>query len=253
MTWVFAALVTALRAGLGGFRCVHAGLLGDGPAAARRRRGSRRSWRSPRSRNWPSRRLKRLMAAGLPGQVGRRSTRCTAAAGSSAAALRALGLAYVVIIPCDYRVTLRRTRSSALTRPSPARCSSGGPAGTGRRAPATADWALTRHRGPAGVPADPPPARPAGEPVHVLPVLGAGRPAGDHDVFHHHRRPPLASRSRPPLLPVKRDLSFTAALLVLLPAFRRFLPGVVPSGRGCSSRAGGPCARGARASAARRR
>ena len=74
-----------------------------------------------------------------------------------------------------------------------------------------------------------------------------------------HRRPgvdrgqPVAHRSRPPLLSVKRDLSFTAALLVFLPAFGRFLPGVVPSGRGCSSRAGGPCARGARASAARRR
>ena len=80
------------------------------------------------------------------------------------------------------------------------------------------------------------------------------RPAGVAARADQGRREEMAGRSRPPLLPVKRDLTFTAALLVLLPAFRRFLPGVVvPSGRGCSSRAGGPCARGARASAVRRR
>ena len=56
VTWVFAALVTALRAGLGRLRRVHAGLLGEGPGDAGRRRGSRRAWRSPPSRSWPSRR-----------------------------------------------------------------------------------------------------------------------------------------------------------------------------------------------------
>ena len=110
---------------------------------------------------------------------------------------------------------------------------------------------VDRHRLPAALPADPPPPqdRRAGLPL----LLRARRAAADQDPADPRGRAALAGRSRPPLLPVKRDLSFTAALLVLLPAFRRFLPGVVPSGRGCSSRAGGPCARGARASAARRR
>ena len=110
---------------------------------------------------------------------------------------------------------------------------------------------LDRDRLAAAPPADPPPHphRRAG-----VPLLFHARGAAVHqDPADPRRRPALARRSRPPLLPVKRDLSFTAALLVRLPAFRRFLPGVVPSGRGCSSRAGGPCARGARASAARRR
>jgi hypothetical protein len=162
------------------------------------------------------------------------------------------GLAYVLIIPLrlpghhrgrhrDPRGCRRRGRRlrAALVR---------------HRVQGTADQRLgaDRHRPPAAVPADPPAAVAPG-PAHLLPVLGTRGQARHHDVLHHHRRAQVAGGSRPTLLPVKRDLSFTAALLVLLPAFRRFLPGVVPSGPGCSSRAGGPCARGARASAARRR
>ena len=157
--------------------------------------------------------------------------------------------------------------SDTVTMPEGGRA--GRRADRGRPGPGLAA-ALGRGRGarPARVRlgADPGPDRPEARPR----ALAAGppvaqRPGGDRLLRLlrappvQHRRPglgrgqPLAYRSRPPLLPVKRDLSFTAALLVLLPAFRRFLPGVVPSGRGCSSRAGGPCARGARASAARRR
>ena len=147
----------------------------------------------------------------------------------------------------------RRTRSPALTRRFRRGVRAAVLRERARRAPATRDWALLATADPREFLLIRRLPGPGQEPVHLLPVPGAGRPARDHDLLHHHRGPPLASRSRPPLLPVKRDLSFTAALLVLLPAFRRFLPGVVPSGRGCSSRAGGPCARGARASAARRR
>ena len=65
--------------------------------------------------------------------------------------------------------------------------------GNGSKGPRYSDWALTATAIPRPVPADPPPDLPPG-PVHLLPVLGAGRPAGDHDVLHHHRRAPLAGR-----------------------------------------------------------
>ena len=197
--------------------------------------------------------LERLMAAGLPRHVGRRRRGVRAQrrvprdmprrwrwpTSSSSPATTRSPSPKDTVIRADQAVTGRGVRA-AVVRERDER-------------PPLQRLGADRHRRPAGVPADPAAALPAEEPVHLLPVLGAGRPARHHDLLHHHRRAPLAGRSRPPLLPVKRDLSFTAALLVLLPAFRRFLPGVVPSGRGCSSRAGGPCARGARASAARRR
>ena len=250
VTWVFAALVTALGQAWADFDVYMPDCWATDPQR-RKKAGIPEKLAFATKPELAIAQVKRLMAAGVRAMWAAADEvygRC----GEFRAALRALGLAYVVIIPCDYRVTLakntviradqaiarRRVRAAVLRERD--------------ERPPLRRLGAARHRGPAGVPADPPPG-PAGEPVHVLPVLGAGRPAGDHDVFHHHRRPPLAGRSRPPLLPVKRDLSFTAALLVLLPAFGRFLPGVVPSGRGCSSRAGGPCARGARASAARRR
>ena len=53
-------------------------------------------------------------------------------------ALRALELAYVVIIPATTGSPSRQARSSALTRRYATRYSSGGRAGTGRKDPATA-------------------------------------------------------------------------------------------------------------------
>ena len=103
VTWVFAALVTALGQAWVDLD-VHAGLLGDGPAAEE-------EGRDPEKLAFATKpelaivQAKRLMAAGL---------RVTWAAadevygrcGEFRAALRVLGLSYVVIIPCDYRVTL---------------------------------------------------------------------------------------------------------------------------------------------------
>ena len=113
--------------------------------------------------------------------------------GEFRAALRALGLAYVVIIPCDYRVTLAKNKviraDEAVSRP----CSSGGRAGTGTKGPRYGDWALIATADPREFLLIRRLPGPGEEPVHVLPVLGAGRPARDHDLFHHHRRPPLAS------------------------------------------------------------
>ena len=164
------------------------------------------------------------------------------------------GQAYVLRVPsnfhphhcCGHEDDLRAGRHGAAE----ALPALGGPLrGQRLQGRAVVCLGVARHRQPAPPPAGPPPPedRRPGLPL----LLGARRAATDQGPAHPRRRAEMAGRSRPPLLPVKRDLSFTAALL--LPAFRRFLPGVVPSGRGCSSRAGGPCARGARASAARRR
>ena len=57
--------------------------------------------------------------------------------GEFRAALRALGLAYVVIIPCDYHVTFAKNKVIRADQANARRCSSGGPAGTARKAPAT--------------------------------------------------------------------------------------------------------------------
>ena len=89
----------------------------------------------------------------------------------------------------------RRTRSPALTRRFTRPCSRGGPAGTARKGPRYADWALLATKDPRRAPADPPPAGPGEEPVHVLPVPRGGRPPRDPDLFHHHRRPQVASRN----------------------------------------------------------
>ena len=164
------------------------------------------------------------------------------------------GQAYVLRVPSSFRLALAGGIMLTCKQAAAAAASSRGweirSAGTGSKGPRWYAWAwlatasarhhllIRRHLE-------------TGElafTTATCPKASRHRPPG------RSARPGCAGpRSRPPLLPVKRDLSFTAALLVLLPAFRRFLPGVVPSGRGCSSRAGGPCARGARASAARRR
>ena len=116
--------------------------------------------------------------------------------GEFRAALRALSLAYVVIIPCDYRITLAKDTVIRADQAIPrVPCSNAGPAGTGRKAPATADWALIAT-------ADPRefllirrfPDRDKNQYAFYL-CMGAGRPPRDHDLFHHHRRPQVASRN----------------------------------------------------------
>jgi len=90
--------------------------------------------------------------------------------------LRALSLAYVVIIPCDYRVTLAKDKVIRADEAIAGAVFERRSAGTGERPPYSG-WALTGPR-TRGVPADPPAARPREESVHVLPVLvPEGRPA----------------------------------------------------------------------------
>jgi hypothetical protein len=109
-----------------------------------------------------------------------------------------------------------------------------------------------RHRGPGRVPAGQE-TGPGEEPVHLLPMPRRARPPRDPELLRRDHGKPLAGGSRPPLLPVKLDPVFIPVPLVLVLRVYRFLPGAAPSGRGRSSRAGGSCARGARAAARRRR
>ncbi len=163
----------------------------------------------------------------------------------------ARGQAYVLRVPSNFTLPPGRGRQNDLRGgrqgAAEAQAALGDPLrGHRLQGPALVCLGVDRHRLPAAPPAGPPPPEDRGPGLPLL--LGARRAGHGQGPADPRRRAQMAGRSRPPLLPVKRDLSFTAALLVLLPAFRRFLPGVVPSGRGCSSRAGGPCARGARAS-----
>ena len=134
--------------------------------------------------------LERLLAAGLPArwaafdEVYGRSEKLREQAAKA-------GLAYVAIIPCDYQVTLpsgaviradEAVRDAAFERRS---------CGNGSKGPRYSDWAMTATsiegqslliRRLISRP----------EQLHFLSVLGAARPPGDHDLFHHHRRAPLA-------------------------------------------------------------
>ena len=109
------------------------------------------------------------------------------------------GLAYVAVIPRDFRITVPSGTVIKAEDAAGDAVFERRSCGNGAKGPRLADWALTRHRQPAAPPAHPPPALPPGQPG-LLPVLvPAGHP-GDHDVFHHHRRPQVASsskRSRP--------------------------------------------------------
>ena len=85
--------------------------------------------------------VKRLMAAGVRAMwaaAGEVYGRC----GEFRAALRALGLAYVVIIPCDYRVTLARNTVIRADQAIPHAVFERRSCGNGTKGPRYGDWAL---------------------------------------------------------------------------------------------------------------
>ena len=103
-------------------------------------------------------------------------------------------LAYVAVVPCDFRVTLP---SGAVIRADEAVRERGLRAALVRervQGPAVRGLGADRHQQPAALPAHPPPDLPPGRPG-LLPVLVAGGHPGDHDVLHHHRRPQVAGRT----------------------------------------------------------
>ena len=133
--------------------------------------------------------LKRLLGAGLPvkwaayDEVYGRSSELRRFCESR-------NLAYVAVVPCDFRVTLpsgavtcadqavRRRLRAALVRERV-------------QGPPVRGLGAASHQQPAALPAHPPPDLPPGRP-DLLPVLGAGRHPGDDDVLRLHRRAQVA-------------------------------------------------------------
>ena len=136
VTWVFAALVTALGQAWVDFD-VYMPDCWAKDAARRAETGIPEKLAFATKPELAIAQVKRLMAAGLR-VMWAAADEVYGRSGEFRAALRELSLAYVVIIPATTGSPWRGTRSSALTRPSPARCSSAGRAGTARKAPATA-------------------------------------------------------------------------------------------------------------------
>ena len=100
------------------------------------------------------------------------------------------GLAYVAIIPCDYQVPLPSGTAIRADQAAAEAVFERRSCGNGSKGPRYSDWAMTA-------------TAIAGQyllirrlisrpDAHVLPVLGAAGPPGEHDLLHHHRRAPLA-------------------------------------------------------------
>ena len=134
--------------------------------------------------------LARLAAAGLPArwaafdEVYGRSEELRKKAAKA-------GLAYVAIIPCDYQVTMPSGAAIRADQAVGDAVFERRSCGNGSKGPRYSDWAMTATAIPGQyllirrlI------SRP--DQLHVLPVLGAAGPPGDHDLFHHHRRAPLA-------------------------------------------------------------
>jgi SRSO17 transposase len=141
VTWVFAALVTALGQAWADFDVY----MPDCWAADPQRR---KTAGIPEQLTFATKpelaiaQVKRLMAAGLrvtwaaAGEVYGRS-------GEFRAALRALSLAYVVIIPCDYRITLATNTVIRADQAIPGAVFERRSCGNGTKGPRYGDWALT--------------------------------------------------------------------------------------------------------------
>ena len=193
VTWVFAALVTALGQSWVDFDVYMPDCWARDPAR-RRKAGIPEQLAFATKPQLAIAQVKRLMAAGL---------RVTWAAadevygrcGEFRETLRALSLAYVVIIPCDYRITLA---SGAVIRAEEAvrdavfeerSC------GNGTKGPRYGGWALIGTAGPREfLLIRRFPDRDRNQYAFYLCWAPEGRP-GDPDVFHHHRRPQMASRN----------------------------------------------------------
>ena len=193
VTWVFAALVTALGQAWADFDVYMPDCWATDPQR-RKKAGIPEKLTFATKPELAIGQAKRLMAAGL---------RVTWAAadevygrsGEFRAALRALSLAYVVIIPCDYRITLAKDTVIRADQAIPGAVFERRSCGNGTKGPRYGDWALTGT-------ADPRefllirrfPDRDKNQYAFYL-CWAPDRRARDHHLFHHHRRPQMASRN----------------------------------------------------------
>ena len=192
VTWVFAALVTALGQAWVDFD-VYMPDCWAKDAARRAKAGIPEKLAFATKPELAIAQAKRLMAAGLR-VMWAAADEVYGRCGEFRAALRALGLAYVVIIPCDYRVTLAKNTVIRADQAIAARRV---------RAPVLRE----RHERPPlrrlGLLATTDPGEfllirrfpDRDKNQYAFCLCWALEKARDHDLFHHHRRPQMASRN----------------------------------------------------------
>ena len=190
VTWVFSALVTAFGQAWADFDVYMPECWAKDPQR-RRKAGIPDRLMFATKPELAVEQLKRLMAAGIRAMWAA-ADEVYGRSGEFRAACRALSLAYVVIIPCDYQVTLAKDKVIRADQAISGAVFERRSCGNGTKGPRYSDWALVAAAAPREfllirrLPAR------GEEPVHLLPVLGAGRPPRHHDLLHHHRRAPLA-------------------------------------------------------------
>ena len=191
VSWVFAALVTALGQAWADFDVYMPDCWATDPQR-RKKAGIPEKLEFATKPELAIAQLKRLAASGL--RV------CWVAAdevygrcGAFRGACRALSLSYVVIIPCDYRITLASGTVIRADQAVKDAVFEERSCGNGTKGPRYGDWAL------AGT-ADPRefllirrfPDRDKNQ--YAFYLCHAPEGLRDHDLFHHHRRPQVARR-----------------------------------------------------------
>ena len=146
VTWVFAALVTALGQAWADFDVYMPDCWAKDPQR-RKKAGIPEELTFATKPELAIAQAKRLMAAGIRvtwAAAGEVYGRC----GEFRAALRALGLAYVVIIPCDHRVTLAKNTVIRADQAIAGAVFERRSCGNGTKGPRYSDWALIATAGP---------------------------------------------------------------------------------------------------------
>ena len=193
VTWVFAALVTALGQAWVDFDVYMPDCWATDPQR-RKKAGIPEKLAFATKPDLAIAQVKRLMAAGL-GVTWAAADEVYGRSREFRAALRALSLSYVVIIPCDYRVTLAKDTVIRADQAISSAVFERRSCGNGTKGPRYGDWALIGT-------ADPRefllirrfPDRDKNQYAFYLCWAPDGPPR-DPDIFHHHRRPALASRN----------------------------------------------------------
>ena len=191
VTWVFAALVTALGQAWIDFDVYMPECWATDPQR-RAKAGIPGKLMFATKPELAIAQVKRLMAAGVRA-LWAAADEVYGRSGEFRAALRALSLAYVVIIPCDYRVTLAKDKVIRADQAIPDAAFEQRSCGNGTKGPRYGHWALLAT-------ADPRefllirrfPDRDKNQYAFYL-CWAPDRPARDHDLLHHHRRPQMAS------------------------------------------------------------
>ncbi len=140
VTWVFSALVTVSGQAWVDFDVYMPDCWARDPAR-RKKAGIPEGLASATKPELAIEQVKRLVAGGLRA-LWAAADEVYGRSGEFRAALRGLGLAYVVIIPCDYQVTFAKNKVTRADQAVPEAVFERRSAGNGTKGPRYADWAL---------------------------------------------------------------------------------------------------------------